>query len=99
MLSTLLGPNSWVRAGGIDQADHRQSILGGQSHLAHGLAVALGMGAAKVTCLPFGERLAFLMADYQDLMSIELGKAGQHGWIITKRLVAMQLNKLVKDEA
>ena len=56
-LAALLGADARIGARRVDQADDRHVELGGQLHLGHGLAIALGMGAAEVAGVAFLERL------------------------------------------
>ena len=47
-LAALLGADARISPAGVDQTDDRHVELGGQPHLGHGLAVALGMGVAEI---------------------------------------------------
>ena len=73
-------------------------VLGGQLHLGHRLAVAFGMGAAEEALVAFFERLAFLMADDEHFVAIELGEAGAERAVVAEELVAVQLDELVEHE-
>ena len=97
-LAAFLGADAGISAGGVDEADHRQAVLRRQPHLAHRLAVALGMGAAEVARLTLGERFSFLVADDEHLVAVELRKPGQHCRVVTEGPVAVELDELVEDE-
>ena len=56
------------------------------------------MGAAEEALVAFFERLAFVMADDQHLVAIELGEAGAQRAVVAEELVAVQLDELVEQQ-
>ncbi len=97
-LAALFGPDARIRPRRVYQADHRHVELGGQPHLGHRLAIALGMGAAEEARVALLERLALLVPDEHHPVRVQLGPAGADGAVVAEEPVAVQLDELVEDQ-
>ena len=97
-LASLFGSDPRIGTRRIDEADQRQPVLFRQPHLAHRLAVALGVGAAEVAGGSFLVGTTFLVTDHQDLEAIQFGEAGEHRTVVAEVLVPVQLDKLVERQ-
>ncbi len=97
-LAALLGADARISAGRVDQADDRQAVLRGELHLGHAFAIAFGMGAAEEALGPFLEGFAFVMADHQHFVLVELREAGAQRPVVAKKLVAVQFDELIEQQ-
>lgn len=71
--------------------------LVGQLHEAHGLAVALGLGHARVAG-EFGFGVAaLLLADDHDGLAVEEGVAADDGFVVAEGAVAVDFGEVRKD--
>src|SRR5262249_55252995 len=88
-LAALLCPDAGVGAWSIDQAQDRQTELGGQPHAVERLAVPLGVGTTVETLVSFLEVVALLMADQHHAMIAQPGKSRSQGTVIPDGAIAV----------
>ena len=91
-----LGADAGVGPGRVDQGDDRQVELVGQAHQAQRLAVAFGVGGAKVAANVLLGVAAFLGAQDHNGAVAQLGKAAHQRLVVGIKPVAMQLAELAK---
>ena len=96
-LPALFRPNAGISAWRIDERHDRNAELLGQSHQAHGLAVAFRTRHTEVAVLAFLGVAAFLVADDHHALAVEPGQTADDGGIVRIITVAMQLFEIGKQ--
>ena len=92
----LLGAQAWIGTGGVDEGDKRQAEFFREAHQAERLAVALGVGAAKVPLEVLLQLAAFLVADDHALSPRDRRESAGHRAVLGKEPVAVQLDEIAE---
>ncbi len=93
-LAALLGADSRVRAGRVDEREQRQAELLGELHETQRLAIALRSRHAEVAEDFFLGVAPFLVADHHAWLAVEAREAADDGGIVAIRSVAVQLAEI-----
>ena len=96
-LAALFRLNAGIGAGRVDQRDDRHLEAVGELHDAHGLAVAVGHGHAKIV-LEAGLGVGTLfLADHRDRRAAETGKTALDGLVLGKFAVAGERREIGEE--
>ena len=98
-LAALLAVEARVGTRRVDERDDGQAELLGQLHLQHGLAITLGIGAAKAALDALLGGAALVMAHHQTLHASDAREAGDDTGIVAVASVAVQLAPVAADHA
>ena len=80
-----------IRAGRIDQRNHRQIKFFGELHQAQRLAITFRMGAPEIPHHVFPGVAAFLIRDHNATLLAQHRDSARHGLVVAKQTVAVQL--------
>ena len=81
-----------IRAGGIDQRNHRHRKFFREPHQAERFAITFGMRAAEIAQHVFLGVASFLVGDENAALRPEHGDAARHRFVVRKKPVAAQLD-------
>lgn len=98
-LAALLGADSRVGAGRIDEGDDRETEFFGDFHHPQGFPVAFGVGLAEVPFDSFPGGAAFLMADEGGGPALVKTESGDDGRVVGEAAVAVDFDKILNQVA
>jgi hypothetical protein len=90
-------PMPGIRAGRVDEAEHRQAELLGELHQPERLAVALGPRHAEVAQRPLLGVAPLLVAEHHARLAVEAGQAADDRLVVGEGAVAVQLLVVGED--
>ena len=93
----LLGGHARVRAGDVDERDHREPVPVGELHRAHRLPVPLRIGHAEVAPRALLDVAALLIADQRDRAAAEAPEADDDRRVVAVLPVAVELEPVVEQ--
>jgi hypothetical protein len=86
-----------IRAGRVDEREHRTLEAIGQLHDPHGFPIALWVGHTEVAAELLLGRPALLVTDDRDRLAVEPREARHDRGVVRERAVPVQLEHVVED--
>ena len=93
-MASLLGVNTGICSGRVDNGDDRPAKLFGHPHDTQCLSITFRFRHRKITVPAFVNVAALLLADNSDVNAVYLGESGDHGRIVRKSPIAVYLDEI-----
>src|SRR5918994_5006420 len=93
----LLGRDSRIRTGRVDERDQREAVALGELHRSHGLAIALGIGHPEVPLRALACVSALLVPDHGNRPAVKASEPGDEGGILRPGPISVQLHEVLEQ--
>src|SRR5499433_168795 len=98
-LPALLGAETGIGAGRVDEGHDGLAELGSELHEAEGLAISLGMRHAEVAGDVLARVASLLMPDHHHGLALEARETAHDGLVVAVEAVAVELHEVLEEQA
>src|SRR5215468_661962 len=98
-LPALLGAETGIGAGRVDEGHDGLAELGSELHEAEGLAISLGMRHAEVAGDVLARVASLLMPDHHHGLTLEARETAHDGLVVAVEAIAVELHEVLEEQA